>query len=269
MAGTNTPSWGEQLISNYFVEVYPGRKLGEKIGRAKVEFIDLLWAQIIDNPAFARFFRDEPHFTMMCARTWNLSELLKAIKRVAWEFKNFPYEIIGTELEGKWGLLEFHTMVDPQTKELFAQIHARVVAESIPYRTAGNYEGFPPEALATNIPAMINLINVWFPFSNHEGRNLFKPHASIGRLHPRFTTDDVDAPAERQPEFDELRPAILELLQKYKNRFNGNYKTDGMIVRQLPFNDDEARRAALGADVGGVVDNKATPYHPYHFKMKE
>jgi hypothetical protein len=88
-------------------------------------------------------------------------------------------------------------------------------------------------------------------------------------LHPRFTTDDVDAPAERQPEFDELRPAILELLQKYENRFNGHYKTDGMIVRQLPFNDDEARRAALGADAGGVVDNKATPYHPYHFKMKE
>lgn len=88
-------------------------------------------------------------------------------------------------------------------------------------------------------------------------------------MHPRFTADDVDAPAERQPEFDELRPAILELLQKYETYFNGNYRTEGMILRQLPFNDDEARRAALGGDVGGVVDKKATPYNPSRFKMKE
>jgi len=51
-------------------------------------------------------------------------------------------------------------MVDEPTKELFAQIHARVVEESIPHKTAGNYELFPPEAFATNIQAIINLEEV-------------------------------------------------------------------------------------------------------------
>lgn len=260
---TSTPS----LIANYFVEVCPGEALGEKIGRAKEEFIALLWPQIIDNPAFARFFRDDPHFTMMCARTGNLPALLKALEQVATEFSDFPYEIVGTEYELKSRLREFHTKVDEPTKITFDLIHAHVLQSSFPYNTAGLYELFSPEAFAENLTAKANLLDVWFPFSNVGPNQLFKPHASVGRLHPKFmdTSGNVPAPEGRETEFYEMRPAILDLLERYQHYFNGTYRTDGMKLRQLPFNSEEARLAALSWAEGGVVDPKATPYNPVHF----
>ena len=85
------------VISNYFVEVHPGKVLNGIIEEKKNQLISFLGEVIVDNPFKSRFLRDSPHFTLMCARTGDLYAFSEKLEEVANNFSRISYEIVDVE----------------------------------------------------------------------------------------------------------------------------------------------------------------------------
>jgi hypothetical protein len=203
------------MISNYFVEVHPGEKLGNLILAKKKEIINYLGESIVDNPLKSKFLRDDPHFTLMCARTGDINAFAEELKKLGNKFSRINYEITDVEDNPSPGdLIEIRTVVKEEDRQKFKALHLAVMEASLPFNTAGIYErfekGFEGEALE-------NIKYCGFPGS----RNLYKPHASLGRVHK------------------DIRPSIEYLVNYSSFDPRGKYSSGDLILWALPFDKDD------------------------------
>lgn len=224
------------MISNFFVEINPGRELENILIGKKGEIINFISANpqkfgknAVDNPSQIGYLRDPPHFTLMGGRTGDFYSLLNKLEKISKKFSKLNYEIIGIEDNPVPGnLIEVRTVVKESDRQKFKEIHLEIIEASLEFNTAGIYEkwekGFEGEALE-------NLKYCGF----HGARNLYKPHASIGRIHK------------------DLRNYVEHLLNPNAFDPRGKYTSGNLIVWRLPFDKDDPR---------------AIPFDPHVIKLK-
>lgn len=200
-------------ITNYFVEIHPGVELDGRIAEKKKEIIDFLGDKVVDDPKQARFLRDSPHFTLMCARTGDMDSFRSTLRDIARNQSRLAYRIIRVEDNPTPdGLVEVRTVVDNKDQERFRELHMKVMEASRAYNTAGLYERFQIDFTGE---ALENIQYCGFP----NARKLFRPHASIGRVS------------------HQLREAIVPLMQGFDPC--GTYTSGDVLVWALPFEKDD------------------------------
>jgi hypothetical protein len=203
------------MTSNYFVEINPGEKLEGIINAKKAELIAFFGNELVNDSSKVGHLRDPPHFTLMGGRTGDLYTLTEKLKKIGDKFSRINYKIIGIEDNPVPGyLFEMRTVVAEKDRQKFKDLHLEVLESSLPFNTAGVYEkwekGFEGEALE-------NIKYCGFPV----GRNLYKPHTSIGKVHK------------------DLRGSIDHLMNESVFNPRGNFTTGNLIVWRLPFDKDD------------------------------
>lgn len=200
-------------ITNYFVEVHPGEGLANKINTTKNRLIGALGEEVTDDPTKTQFLRDDPHFTLMCARTGDMEGYLQALRNVVERFPRPNYTITNIEDKEKGGLIETHTVTHPEDVQQFVDLHYAVMEASLPFNTEGNYERFNPDNFSGY--ARENLDYCGFP----SARELYKPHASLGRLNSKS------------------RLQMEQIINEFKPQ--GTYTSGDLIFWRLPFVEED------------------------------
>jgi len=229
-------------VTNYFVELHPGEGLASIILGKKGELIDFLGDEIVDDPAQSRFLRDDPHFTLMCARTGDMDSFRASLRALGGKFERVNYEITGAEdilTPGK--LVEVRTVVREQDRQNFKDLHLAVMEASRHFNTAGVYERF---RTGFSGEAQENIDFCGFPGA----RGLYKPHASPGRVHK------------------EIRPSIDHIVGRASFDPQGKYRSGNLIVWGLPFESEEDLIRYAPKD---KIDLTATPRHTETIKLRD
>ncbi len=163
-------SYNGPTETNYFIEIHPGDALSSSINEQK---------QKLRGVPNSQYVGDDPHFTMIAARTASMHSLINATQEVANRLSKFTYGIIGLEeIQYPNGPIEIRTVVHPEDRGKFKSVHLAIVEASRPYRTRESMDRYNPSVMSD--VQKENLEYCGFP----NARDLFAPHASLGRFAP-------------------------------------------------------------------------------------
>jgi hypothetical protein len=205
------------MTSNYFVEIKPGKKLEGIINTKKAELIDFFGMPLVDDPFKVGYLRDPPHFTLIGGRTSDLYEVASGVRELRKKFSRINYEIVGVEDNPVPGnMIEMRTVVKKEDRQKFKDLHLEIIEIAKEFNPIEIYEkwdgAFAGEALE-------NIKYCGFPLA----RNLYKPHASIGRVHK------------------DLRSSIDHLMDESVFDPRGKFTSGDLVVWILPFEKDDPR----------------------------
>lgn len=193
-------TYSDPSETNYFIEVHPGDELSNEIFVAKRRLSSIPESQYVG---------DDPHFTMIAARTAHMRDLIEATHQVSHRFEPLEYRIIDME-ERQYpnDMVEIRTVVHEDDRRLFKDVHMAVIEASVTYKSKSYMDRYDPSAMSQE--QLENLEYCGFP----NARNLFAPHASIGRF----------------------KPETLEEVRRLLDGFDlkGTYVSHKMIIWRLP-----------------------------------
>ncbi|MAF25980.1 hypothetical protein CL634_10480, partial [bacterium] len=191
-------------------------KLNTRFISKKTEVLNHLGSTVIDDPEQARFWRDDPHFTMMCGRTNDYEGLRDGLTTMRARFPAvLEYALVGMKDEPKDGLIEIHSVMSPEDIQQVVDLHYAIVEAGLPFNADSHCDLFDQ----TNLEgyAHANLQYCGFPAA----RGLFKAHASLGRVN------------------EELRECIDYLVEPAVFDPAGLYRSPGLILGRLPTKEDD------------------------------
>ncbi|MBI2543301.1 MAG: hypothetical protein HYW24_03885 [Candidatus Aenigmarchaeota archaeon] len=186
--------------TNYFAEIHPGDELFDSMKRQKEKLFSIPGSQYVS---------DDPHFTIIAARTADMNSLIDGLRWIFHWFSPFVYKIIGME-ETMYpsGLVEARTVVHPGDIYKFKYVHFAAVETSRHHKSRTVMDRYIPSTM--NEKQRENLEYCGFP----NARDLFVPHASLGRFKPETLNE------------------VRTLLEGYNP--SGSYQAYKTIIWRLP-----------------------------------